>query len=130
MATELKAPQQQVYDAVFLASMNLGYRTVNYLPAKDFGYPFVFVGEQSDQDYRTKDVIYGRVQQTVHVYHSNSKRRDLTTMMNNLKTEFRKLKHTENFYVTCKSITAQTLMDNTDTEPLLHGIIEVEFQFN
>ncbi len=130
MATELKAPQQQIYDAVFLASHLLGYKTVNYLPAKGYELPFVFVGEQSDQDLRTKTMIYGRVQQTVHVYHLNSKRSSLTTMMNNLKTEFRKLKRTENFYLTCKNITAQTILDKTDTEPLLHGIIEVEFQFH
>jgi hypothetical protein len=130
MTTELKSPQQQIYDAVFLISNNFGYRTVDYLPADDFGYPFVFVGEQFDSDLRTKTSIYGNVVQTVHVYHSHRKRGELTTMMNNLKTGFRKLKRTENFYIACKSIEGQTLPDNSTSEPLLHGIIEVEFQFH
>jgi len=127
---ELKSPQQQIFDAVFLISLNLGYATFDYLPANQVTYPFVFIGEQSDQDLRTKTSIYGRVQQTIHVYHSQKKRRELTTMMNNLKTGFRKLKSTENFYVTYKNISGQVIPDNSTSEPLLHGMIEVEFQFH
>lgn len=130
MAVDLKSPQQQVYDAVFLASYLLGYRTFDYLPANEVGYPFVFVGEQFDQDLRTKTNIYGRVQQTIHIYHDYKKRRELTTMMDKLKTGCRKLKRTDNFYLTCKNITARTIPDNTGPTQLLHGIIEVEFQFH
>ncbi len=130
METDLKSPQQQLYDAVFLASYLLGYRTFNYLPAKDEAYPFVYVGEQFDQDRRTKDLLYGNVQQTIHIYHVIDKRRELTTMMDKLKVECRKLKRTDNFYITFKNATARTLIDNTGGQPLLHGIIEAEFTFH
>lgn len=130
MATELKSPQQQIFDAVFLASLRLNYRTYDYLPAKDVGYPFVYIGEQSDQDKRTKTSIYGNVQQTIHIYHLIENRRDLTGMMDALKVELRKLKRTENFYVRCKKITAQTIQDTTTPQALWHGIIEAEFTFN
>lgn len=130
MAKELKSPQQQIFDAVFLASLRLGYRTYDYLPAKDVGYPFAYIGEQSDQDRRTKTSIYGNVQQTIHIYHLIENRRDLTGMMDALKVELRKLKRTENFYVTCKKITAQTIQDTTTPQALWHGIIEAEFTFN
>lgn len=126
MPKERKSPQQQIYDAVFLSSINLGYSTFDYLPADDEKYPFVYVGEQFDQDLQTKTSVYGRVQQSVHIYHSHRQRRTLTTMMNNLKSEFRKLKHTENFYVSVKSVTSQIIPE----EKLLHGFIEVEFQFH
>lgn len=129
MATELKSPQQQLYDAVFLASYNLGYRTFDYLPATQVGYPFVYVGEYTDQDRRTKDMIYGDMQLTLHVYHDYRKRRELTTMMDRLKIECRKLRRTDNFYVTCKRVTARTMIDNSASEPLLHGVVEVEFTF-
>ncbi|MBW8350779.1 DUF3168 domain-containing protein [Bacillus sp. IITD106] len=130
MAVDLKSPQQQVFDAVFLASFLLGYKTFDYLPAKETTYPFVYIGEQTDQDRRTKSLIYGRVQQTIHIYHDYKKRRELTTMMDKLKVECRKLKQTENFYLTFKNITSRTLIDTSTGEPLLHGVIEVEFQFN
>ncbi len=130
MATELKSPQQQIFDAVFLASLRLNYRTYDYLPAKDVGYPFVCIGEQSDQDRRTKTSIYGNVQQTIHIYHLIENRRDLTGMMDRLKVDLRKLKRTENFYITCKNITAQTIQDTSTPQALWHGIIEAEFTFN
>ena len=130
MAVDLKSPQQQVFDAVFLASYLLGYRTVDFLPPKDYTMPFVYVGEYFDQDRRTKDLLYGNMQLTLHIYHDYKKRRELTTMMDKLKVECRKLKQTENFYLTFKNITSRTLIDTSTGEPLLHGIIEVEFQFH
>lgn len=126
----LKSPQQQIYDVVFLVAYNLGYSVFDYLPAKDAAYPFVFVGEQFDQDRLTKTSVYGRVQQTIHIYHTHRKRRELTTMMDAIKAECRRLKRTENFYLSVKDIRAQTLPDTTASEPLVHGIIEIDFQFN
>lgn len=126
----MKSPQQQIYDACFRASLNLGYRTFDYLPANEVAYPFVFVGEQFDQDKRNKSIIYGDVQQTIHIYHTYKNRSELTSMMNALKVECRRLKRTENFYATCKRITAQTIPDNSTGERLLRGIIEVEFRFH
>ena len=124
-----KSPQQAIYDAVFLTSLNLGYSTFDYLPANKVEYPFVYIGEQFDQDLRTKDKVYGDVQQTIHIYHTHRKRRELTDMINTLKREFRMLKKVDIYPVVCRNITGQTLLDNTSGEPLLHGIIEVEFRF-
>lgn len=126
----MKSPQQQVYDAIFKVSLALGYKTYPFLPAKDAALPFVFIGEQFDQDRATKSVIYGRVQQRIHIYHSVQRRGDLTGMMDNLKREIRKLSHTENFYVSVKHITAQTLLDTSTAETLLHGMLEVDIQFH
>src|SRR5690625_4591428 len=130
MEIDLKSPQQQIFDAVFAASLELGYPTYDYLPANEASYPFVFVGEQFDNDIETKGPIYGHVTQTIHVFHNYRKRRELTTMMDKLKVACRKLKRTEHFYITCRSVNAQTLIDNSTSQPLLHGIIEVEFSFS
>ncbi|WP_339165371.1 hypothetical protein [Siminovitchia sp. FSL W7-1587] len=130
MTADLKSPQQQIFDAIFASSLKLGYRTFDYLPANEVGYPFVYVGEQHDFDLRTKSNIYGNVVQVIHIFHNYKKRRELTTMIDALKVRCRKLKQTENFYVTCRNISSQTLIDDSAGEPLLHGIIEVEFQFH
>lgn len=126
----MKSPQQQIFDACFKTSQALGYRTFDYLPAKDVEYPFVFVGEQFDQDKATKTIIYGRVQQRIHIYHDYKKRGELTTMIDSIKHELRKLKHTKNFYISVKNIESRTLPDNSTAQALLHGVIEVDFQFN
>lgn len=124
-----KSPQQQIFDAVYKASQGLGYDTYDYLPASSAILPFVFIGEQFDQDRHAKDIVYGDVQQTIHIYHDYKKRRELTDMMNRLKVELRKLKNTENFYVKSKSINSQTVLDDSTSDTLLHGIVEVEFNF-
>jgi len=124
------SPQQQIYNTIFSSSLGLGYATFDYLPPKEQKLPFVYVGEQFDQDRRTKTFLFGDVQQTIHIYHDIKGRGELTSMMNELKVELRKLKRTDNFYVTCKQINAQTLTDTTGNTPLLHGIIEAEFTFN
>lgn len=124
------SPQLQIFNEVFKVCLALGYDTYDYLPAKDAKYPFVFIGEQFDQDRATKSIIYGRVQQRIHIYHDYKKRRELSTMMDSIKRELRKLKHTENFYVSVKNIESRTLPDNSTAQALLHGVIEVDFQFN
>lgn len=127
---EYKSPQQQIFDKVFTASMGLGYSTFDYLPASSVGYPFVFIGEQSDQDRQTKTSLYGDVQQTIHFFHSYKKRRELTGMMDKLKTELRKVDRTENFYVVCRNVSSRIMIDQSTSEPLLHGVLEVEFRFH
>lgn len=130
MEVNFKSPQQQLFDAIFRASLDLGYRTFDYLPANDAGYPFVFIGEQFDQDRRTKQFLFGDVQQTIHVYNSIRNRRETTTMIDRLKVECRKLKRTENFYVTCKNVTGRIIQDDSTPNVLWHGIIEAEFTFH
>lgn len=130
MTEELRSPQQQIYDAVYLCSLDLGYDTYDYLPAKEASLPFVFVGEQFDQDRQTKSSLYGDVQQTIHIYGGKRQRRQVNDMINRLKVELRKLKRTDNFYLTWKGINSQIMIDNSTSTTLLHGIVEVEFTFN
>jgi hypothetical protein len=131
-----KSPQQQIFDAVYSISERLGYATFDYLPPSKQSYPFVFVGEQFDQDQRTKTSVYGYVQQSIYIYHDYKKRRELTSMMDELKRELRILKKTDNFYVSCRNINSETringqsLSQNSNGQTLLQGFIEVEYRFN
>lgn len=125
-----KSPQQAIYDAIFQASLTLGYKTYPYLPAKEATYPFVYVGEQFDNDRNTKSVIYGGVIQRIHIYHDYRKRSELTGMMDDLKSEIRKLRRADGFALNIKRINGQTLLDTSTTFPLYHGIVEVNITFN
>lgn len=125
-----KSPQQAIYDAIFQTSLSLGFKTYPYLPAKDATYPFVYVGEQFDNDRYTKSVIYGDVIQRIHIYHDYRKRSELTGMMDNLKHEIRKLKRADGFALNVKRINAQILLDTTTVDSLYHGIVEVNITFN
>lgn len=126
----MRSPQQAIYDAIFQTSLSLSYKTYPFLPAKDAAYPFVYVGEQFDNDRNTKSVIYGDVIQRIHIYHDYRKRSELTGMMDSLKREIRKLKRADGFALNIKRINAQTLLDTSTTDPLYHGIVEVNITFN
>lgn len=127
---DLQSPHQQIFNEIYKASKKLGYRTFDYLPSKETRYPIVIIGEQFEQDRRTKQHLYGDAQQTIHVYHNYRYRSEATTMVNKLKVAIRSIKHTDNFYLTCKGITGQTIIDDSTAETLVHGIIEAEFTFN
>ena len=124
------SPQQQIYNEVYKVCLALGYPTFDYLPANDVGYPFVFIGEQFDQDKANKTIATGNVQQTIHLYHDYTRRGDLANMVVAIKSKLRELKHTKNFYISVNSINSRVIPDNTTAQSLLHGVIEVDFKFN
>lgn len=130
MATNLKSPQQFIFDEVFIQSLNLGYKTFDYLPSSSAGYPIVIIGEQFSEDVANKTNVHGFVNQTIHIYHNRKRRRELTDMINALKASFRRMKQAGPYRVRVNSIDDQIMFDNSTAETLLHGIIDVEFRFN
>lgn len=129
MAT-IKSPQQALFDAVFMASLELGFDTYDVLPPSGAKYPFVYIGEQFDQDRLTKTRITGRVQQTIHIYADVRSRRRLTDMMNQLKAKARELRKADGYSVSVRALNSQTLNETAGSESLKHGVLEIDFQFN
>lgn len=130
MVLSLSSPQQQIYDRVFSESLNLNYHTYDYLPASDAQLPFVFIGEQFNQDTANKSIVTGNVQQTIHIYGSKRQRKEVSTMMNSLKFVMRKIRKTDNFHISVIGLNSQMMVDNSTSSTLWHGIVEIEFKFN
>lgn len=125
------SPQQEIFTAIRGICTTLGYTVYDYLPPDGTAYPFVFVGEQFSNDQANKSAVFGTVNQTVHIYHNDYKKRGTTTtMMDAIKAEVRKLASTPHFRIRVKNISDQVLPDNTTATPLLHGVIEIEMKFN
>lgn len=124
------SPEQRVFDAIFEVCQRLGYRVFDYLPAKETSYPFVYVGEIFQQDKQTKSHLYGDIQATVHIYNDYKKRRETTSMRDNIKLEMYKVKNVDGMRLKLNRGTGQILIDDTTPETLLHGILELEFTFN
>lgn len=125
-----KSPEQEIFDAIFSTCLNLGYRTYDYLPPNGTQYPFVYIGEVFQQDRHTKSGLFGDIQVTVHIFNDRKKRKETTTMRDTIKNELYKLKRAGNINVMLKRGTGQILIDNSTSEPLLHGILELEFTYN
>lgn len=128
------SPQQEIFTAIRGICVNL-FGTSNvfdYLPPEGTPYPFVFLGEDlSSDDRANKTAVFGTYNLTLHIYHNDYRKRGTTTnMMLLLKEAIRALDQTMNFDLEVVNIRDQVLPDNTTATPLLHGIVEVEIQFN
>ena|SRR5699024_4318132 len=124
------SPEQRVFDAIFKVCQRLNYRVFDYLPARETPYPFVYVGEIFQQDRQTKSNLYGNIQATIHIYNDYKKRRETTSMRDNIKLEMYRIKDIDGMRLKLNRGTGQILIDDSTPETLIHGILELEFTFN
>lgn len=122
-------PQQELFSELQVKIKALGYDVYDgELPPDDTPYPFVYLADSRMTDMRSKTAVLGTVYQTIHVWHSNIRRRgDLSEMMAQIKRVCRLLHETKTFSWDCRSVIQQILTDTTTTTPLLHGVLDVEF---
>ena len=122
-------PQQELFTELLVQLRKKGYDT--FLPPKDTPYPFIFIADNQQVDAPNKTAVFGNVYQTIHVWHNNPKQRGMVSeMLLNIKQVCYSLKHTANFAWNVRNIEQRILSDTTTTQPLLHGILNVEFYFD
>lgn len=126
-------PQQELFTAV-LVELRKRYPDQVYdtfLPPEGTPYPFVYLADNQQVDVQNKTAIFGNVSQTIHVWHDNPRQRGtVSQMMLDVKRICYSLEHTEHFAWTIKNATQRILPDNTTGQPLMHGILEIEFSFS
>lgn len=127
------SPQQEIFTLCRQKAVEVigESNTYDYIPPEGTNYPFIFIGEAFSQDEDNKSAVFGKVQQTIHIYHNDYKKRGTTAkLISELKYKLREVTKTPHFFISISNITDQILPDKTTKTPLLHGIIEVEFKFN
>lgn len=125
-------PQQELFTELLVQLRKKGYDVYyTFLPPKDTPYPFIFIADNQQVDAPNKTAVFGNVYQTIHVWHNNPKQRGMVSeMLLNIKQVCYSLKHTANFAWNVRNIEQRILSDTTTTQPLLHGILNVEFYFD
>ena len=105
--------------------------TMAFLPPDETPYPFVYLADVHQTDIANKSAIFGNVYPTIHVWSNNPKRRgEVSKILLDIKTACRKIEHTANFAWMLTNIDQRILADNTTKQPLLHGVLEVEYKFS
>lgn len=124
-------PQQELFSLLLTQIRDLGYDVYDgFLPPEGTSYPFVYMADSETTDTNYKDAVGGTVNQTIHFYSNNPRKRgSLSAVMLNVKTMLRKIDTSNNFTWVMKGMNQRILADSTTNEPLLHGIIEAEFSF-
>lgn len=127
--------QQELFSALLvklkkeLESKGVGvYDT--FLPGEETPYPYVYVGNsQLVDDYGNKTMILGSITQVVDVWHNNPRKRgDLSEIMMIVKNVARQINRTNNFAFQIKDINQRILPDTSTSEPLMHGVLELDFR--
>lgn len=125
-------PQQELFSALLTELKKLGYDVYDgFLPPQNTPYPFIYLADSTQIDEENKTAVFGRVSQTIHVWHNSPKQRGtVSKMLLDAKTICRKLEKTDNFSWFVRDVNQRILSDDTTKQPLLHGILSVEFSFS
>ena len=124
--------QQEIYSALLVAlKKNLDCGVYDgYLPSDDTPYPFVYLADsQLIDDYGNKTMVLGTVNQTIHIWHNNFRKRgDVSSIMQEIKAICRSIEHTSSYAWSVSNINQRILTDDSTKVPLMHGILEVDFR--
>lgn len=125
-------PQQELFTKLLTEIKALGYDVYDgFLPPDGTPYPFVYLADSQQIDEANKTAVFGSVHQTIHIWCDNPKRRGtVSKMLLAIKNACRKLKHTDNFAWDVRNVNQRILPDKTTKQPLLHGLLEIEFSFS
>ena len=125
-------PQQELFTALKLAIQEKGYDVYDGgLPPENTPYPFVYLADSRQRDRPNKSAIFGTVYQTVHVWHSSPRQRGTVSgMLADIKGVARGLRYTQRFAWCVSGVEQRILADTSTKTPLLHGVLELEFQFS
>lgn len=125
-------PQQELFTRLKLDIEAVGYAVYDgFLPPDDTPYPFVYLGDFQQIDDANKSAVFGNVFSTIHVWSNEPRNRGtVSQMLLKIKTVCRKIEHTANFAWSVRNVTQRIIPDTTTKTPLLHGVLEVEFQFS
>ena len=125
-------PQQELFTELLKKIKALGYDVYDgALPPEGTSYPFIYLADSQQLDMGLKNAVMGSVHQTVHVWHNSHRQRGtVSKMMLAIKIECRKIENTDNFVWMIAGMDQRILADDTTSQPLLHGVLDVEFRFS
>ena len=125
-------PQQELFAELLQKIKEWGYDVYDgALPPEDTPYPFVYLADSQQIDDANKTAVFGSVYQTIHVWHNNPKQRGtVSAILLAVKDVCRKIDHTKNFAWYVRNVDQRILTDTTTKQPLMHGVLDVEFRFS
>lgn len=103
-------------------------KTFDFLPNAGTQYPFIYIGENSAQEARNRD-LFGAVNQTVHIYAKTSQRATLDDISAYLETMVKSISGKWEYHLQHTTTNKQIIPDNTDVQPLLHVVLDFTFNF-
>ena len=125
-------PQQELFTELLIKLRQSGYDVYDSeLPPEDTPYPFIYLADNQQIDNIYKNAVIGSAFQTVHVWHSNPKQRGTVSgILLDIKKICYSIERTKSFGWDLRNVEQRIISDNTTKQPLLHGVLSLEFKFS
>lgn len=128
----MKSPQQELYDYVFVQSMDHGYDTYDHLPmqSENASYPFVTIEDAHLVPLPTKTAIGADINLTVNVWGNQEQRLTVDTIANSLLMVASSSFQTENYRYRGRMSGSdyQIIQDSSVPDTVLnHAIVNLKF---
>lgn len=120
-------PSNAIFRSVYAMATTHG-DTYDYLPEANAKYPFIFIGEAFNTDNSNSD-LFGTIAQTIHVYGTRTHRNKLDGVAMGLHDNAVRMRQAINYNVRLTNYSDRVLMDTTTGTPLLHYVLELEFNY-
>lgn len=127
------SPQQELFSAlrVELEKTLPGRVYDGQMPPEGTEYPFVFLGNTTEKEgFYIKGAFFGVATIAVHVWTNNVRARgDLSSVLFAIRRLGHKVEETKNYGWCVSGADEDIVPDNTTSEPLMHGIVNLEYKY-
>lgn len=124
-----KSAQDAIFDEVMVQCLKVHNAVYPYIAPPKTPLPFVYVGEQYDNDTYTKGNVHGYVTQRVHIYGEINKRGDVGVLASSIRNRLRALNRAGGYQVNCRDSNQTVMVDQSTTTPLWHYVVEVQYKY-
>lgn len=124
-------PNHEAFRYCYAMCLTVDSNVYDYLPDGQARYPFIYVGENHKPlGEIVKDESVGEVRQNIHLFGTVKQRSKLNQLATHIHNQLKLNSGLGTYHFRPKEITFETINDNSTSQPLIHIVISVLFNYS